>query len=304
MTWSTDFRTVTLRTYAEYVAYCRSHGDDLARQFSLEREIAASGQAFVVPGRCMVCDREVQFQVSYAFAYEVDGMLTPNWREHLKCPDCGFANRTRATIHVVTTFLRPTSKSSIYTTEQLTPLYQWMKSHYSSLVGSEFLGDALPRGVCDNHGVRNEDLTRLSFPDRSFDHVISLDVLEHVPDYQAALGEILRVLKPGGWLLLSVPFRADLEHDLVRARIDERGEIEHLQSPEYHGDPIRSSGCLAFYHYGWELLGRMSEAGFDDVRALLYWSRDLGHLGRDQFLFLARRPQPRLITLVSGIFRR
>jgi ubiquinone/menaquinone biosynthesis C-methylase UbiE len=36
----------------------------------------------------------------------------------------------------------------------------------------------------------------LPFPDASFDKVICSEVLEHIPDYRAALQEIRRVLKP------------------------------------------------------------------------------------------------------------
>lgn len=39
----------------------------------------------------------------------------------------------------------------------------------------------------------------LPFPDNSFDFIISMEVLEHVVDPPAVLGEIWRVLKPGGW---------------------------------------------------------------------------------------------------------
>ena len=49
------------------------------------------------------------------------------------------------------------------------------------------------------------DATRLEFESRSFDAVTMFDVLEHVPDHERAVSEALRVLKPGGCLLVSTP---------------------------------------------------------------------------------------------------
>ncbi len=49
------------------------------------------------------------------------------------------------------------------------------------------------------------DIGALPFPDAYFDLVICAEVLEHLPDDQAAIAEIARVLKPGMNLVVSVP---------------------------------------------------------------------------------------------------
>lgn len=49
------------------------------------------------------------------------------------------------------------------------------------------------------------DATALPFPDCSFDGVTMFDVVEHVEDDERAISEALRVLRPGGFLLLSTP---------------------------------------------------------------------------------------------------
>jgi SAM-dependent methyltransferase len=57
----------------------------------------------------------------------------------------------------------------------------------------------------------------LPFADGAFDLAVALDVLEHVRDDEAALGELARVLAPGGRLLVTVPQYGWLwgEHDVL-----------------------------------------------------------------------------------------
>lgn len=55
---------------------------------------------------------------------------------------------------------------------------------------------------CDMH----TDIENLPFEDGSIDAIICLEVLEHVENPFKAAYEIKRVLKPGGFLLLTTPF--------------------------------------------------------------------------------------------------
>jgi len=49
------------------------------------------------------------------------------------------------------------------------------------------------------------EATALPFPDGAFDVVLCAEVLEHLPDYRAAVAELERVLAPDGTLAVSVP---------------------------------------------------------------------------------------------------
>ena len=49
------------------------------------------------------------------------------------------------------------------------------------------------------------DIECLPHPTGSFDLVVSCETIEHVPDPQRALGELARVLRPGGRLYLTCP---------------------------------------------------------------------------------------------------
>lgn len=99
--------------------------------------------------------------------------------------------------------------------------------------------------------------------------------------------EMARVTKPRGRMMWSVPFRADREPNLVRVSLGVDGDLVHHEPPEHHGDPLNSSGCLCFTHFGWQMLSQVKEAGFRDAYACAYWSGVFGYLGVEQFMFFA-----------------
>ena len=49
------------------------------------------------------------------------------------------------------------------------------------------------------------DALALPYPDGTFDVVIASEILEHVPDDETAIAELVRVLRPGGSLVVTVP---------------------------------------------------------------------------------------------------
>jgi ubiquinone/menaquinone biosynthesis C-methylase UbiE len=64
-----------------------------------------------------------------------------------------------------------------------------------------------PGNPAKSFGLSSANALALPFADDTFDKVICSEVLEHIPDYQEALREIERVLKPGGLFCASVPRR-------------------------------------------------------------------------------------------------
>lgn len=50
------------------------------------------------------------------------------------------------------------------------------------------------------------DATKLPIKDNSVDMVITESTLEHIPDVELAIQEICRVVKPGGYVYISIPF--------------------------------------------------------------------------------------------------
>ncbi len=274
-----------------YEQFCALQRDsEIERRHAIEASLAAGTEPISTGGFCFVCNHQVLFHTDLEYGFpQPDGGCLPNWRERMVCPDCQLNNRMRASIHLFHLLCNPTPQSRLYLTEQVTPLYAWFQSNYQNVTGSEYLGSMVARGVTNQAGIRNEDVTRLTFADEEFDAILSFDVFEHVPDYLLALGECLRCLKPGGTLFFTVPFNHQSRQHLVRAEIDAEGEINHLLPPEYHGNPIGEDGCLCYYHFGWELLEQLRRLGFSDVATYIYWSDKFGYLGGDQLVFKATK---------------
>lgn len=59
------------------------------------------------------------------------------------------------------------------------------------------------QGFVDRISLQREDLTGFSFTDRTFDFVLCWGVLMHIPNLQGALKELTRVVRNGGWVVIS-----------------------------------------------------------------------------------------------------
>ncbi|MHB8689882.1 MAG: class I SAM-dependent methyltransferase [Solirubrobacteraceae bacterium] len=94
---------------------------------------------------------------------------------------------------------------------------------------------AAARGAFD---VRTGRLEELPWEDATFDLITCLDVIEHTPDDRVTLRELLRVTRPGGWLLVTVPAYQALwsQHD-----------VENHHFRRYEREPLRRAAAEA----GW-----------------------------------------------------
>jgi ubiquinone/menaquinone biosynthesis C-methylase UbiE len=94
-------------------------------------------------------------------------------------------------------------------------------------------------------------LTAIQYPDNSFDAIYCSHVLEHIPDDRAAMRELFRVLKPGGWAILQVPL------DSTRETTYEDPSITSFEARErayWQADHVRL--------YGRDYTAKLESTGF------------------------------------------
>jgi SAM-dependent methyltransferase len=124
---------------------------------------------------------------------------------------------------------------------------------------SDFHPGAEPGSIVD--GVCSEDLTRLTYPDASFDLVLTSETLEHVPDLDAALSEIRRVLVPGGRHIFTIPQLPQATTTFARSVVLPDGSIEHRAPRICH--PGGDVGYPVFTEFGADLKQVFERAGFE-----------------------------------------
>jgi SAM-dependent methyltransferase len=121
-----------------------------------------------------------------------------------------------------------------------------------------------------------EDMTRCSLPEGSFDGVVSVEVIEHVPDDDAFMEQVARVLKPGGWCYFTTP----------------NGDYVKNEPPNYNPDHLR--------HYRAEQLEQLLRRHFARVR-VIYGVRTGRHRARGLRSLSPRRPVAAAVTAFSNL---
>lgn len=170
-------------------------------------------------------------------------------RAHAMCPQCHSAERHRLMwlfIQQRTPLLKTRQKVLHIAPEK------FFFDRFSKDPNVEYTaGDKFAPGYSYPAGTIDLDITRIAFPDGTFDTVICSHVLEHVPDDALAMREMLRVLKPGGFAIIQVPLKEGLERTEEDLSITDPQERERLYGQHDH---VR--------YYGLDIKDRLASAGF------------------------------------------
>jgi ubiquinone/menaquinone biosynthesis C-methylase UbiE len=147
----------------------------------------------------------------------------------------------------------------------------------------------LARSKCSAALVQGS-VGHLPFAAASFEAVLCLDVLEHMQDDAAAVGELARVLRPGGLLLASVPAHPRLYSTHDRA-------LGHVRRYTRKGflDLLAGSGLAVRRHSYYNLLLAAPIAAVRYLRKLVP-----GRPDRDSDLSLPPRPINSILAAIFG----
>ncbi len=98
--------------------------------------------------------------------------------------------------------------------------------------------------------IKQGDALAMPFADAEFDRVVASEVLEHIPDDETAIAELVRVLRPGGTMAVTVP--RWLPEKICWALSDQYHEVEGGHVRIYTGDELVTKLTAA----GMEYVGR------------------------------------------------
>ena len=162
--------------------------------------------------------------------------LSDSWHEHINCPRCNSGIRQRLFIAAIYGIERLSvqrlikGKRLLHFAPELA-ISLLLRDQAAQYVTADFL-----RNDCD-FSLDLSDMPAIG--DGSFDVVIAFDVLEHVPDYQKAIGEVHRVLSDGGWGIFTVP-----QKDNLKETFEDRTIVTGKDRKKYFGqwDHLRIFG--------------------------------------------------------------
>jgi SAM-dependent methyltransferase len=108
-----------------------------------------------------------------------------------------------------------------------------------------------------NMEVRRHDVVQDALPDREFNLIHARLVLEHIPQRDSVWPNLVRSLRPGGWLVVeSVDYASAVP-------VSEHGAMEHAHSQRIRLREFEAAGNRL--DYGRHLPRLMREAGLDSV---------------------------------------
>lgn len=208
-------------------------------------------------------------------------------RDYYRCMKCSSLPRDRALFKVLHETVPDWKTLEVL---EFAPCNEFVSGRALKYTGSQYYPDKPMGEVVD--GFVNQDAHDLTFGDDSFDVILHLDVFEHLLNPEKALQEMVRVLRPGGHMVFTVPVWKDLVFSRQRAALSDDGTVRHYLEAHYHGNPVSEEGALVTWDYGQdfgEMLKRWCEGDDVDIQIINEVDKRLGIDGEFLDVVLIRK---------------
>lgn len=178
----------------------------------------------------------------------VANAVIAGYGENVYCPRCLSKNRERLVKDVIDHYLSIKNKEVLHFSPEKN-LHNYLKP----LAGITSV-DITPGFYKDiDSAVQYADATALRFASESFDVIIANHILEHIPNDQAAMKELFRVLRKNGVAILQAPWSLTLPATIENPSIADPAMQAKLYGQKDH---------VRIYTLN-DYVNRLSAAGFD-----------------------------------------
>jgi glycosyltransferase involved in cell wall biosynthesis/ubiquinone/menaquinone biosynthesis C-methylase UbiE/Tfp pilus assembly protein PilF len=259
--------------------------------------ITSVNTSFPVPGRCNICGSPsgLEIRLGDEETADLSGVTwvdalrnRSNLRENIGCCSCSSTSRHRALVNVLLgTLNRGAILSNIPADSKICIFESSGMASYNNVLASKFsyINTSYDKVIIESGTYDPRcyaDLQKMPYGDNTFDYIITGDVMEHVRDYFSAIEECFRVLKPGGFMLFTVPYKHSMGKNHIKVLPDGDHDV-FLEEAEYNG----TDRSPVYRIYGRELLDELSRKGFSVERRVIE-SEEFGFVPTE--VFVCQRP--------------
>ena len=203
------------------------------------------------------------------------------FRANARCPKCFSLDRERQILYVLRKEIPLDESSRVLHVAPERNLNEMIRKEMTNQVDE---CDLVPESYAWAPNISKQDLTNLTFENDSFDLVVCNHVMEHIPEDGKAQAELLRVLKPGGYAILQIPYSESI--------------------PDTEEDPLITSVADRLLHYGQDshvrlyerndYIRRVESQGFESQFMQPNRFRHVDYFGLDprEGIFLFQKPGP------------